>query len=98
MSFSDSANWTPAELIAQYVLELRGDNLFLPYQDYAVIDEWLSSSPGPDELLLVLSEVLPPHFEKLGKGKRSLSGLRGLVLNRIRGLYMRQTGGSNVRE
>jgi hypothetical protein len=86
---------SPAELIAQYVLSLRGEALFLPYQDYAVIDDWLAQSRGIDELLLVLSESLPEYFSKTTRSKPSLIGVRMLVTKRLQALRMREAEGSN---
>ena len=91
MSFLDLDKLPPEDLIVHYVLECRG-GLFLPYQDYQVIDEWLAATRDPDELLLVLSDLLPSYFEAGEKGRsRSLSGLRKLVLSRLKDRVMRQS-------
>jgi hypothetical protein len=93
MSFLDLDKLSTTDLIVQYVLECRGAGLFLPYQDYQVIDEWLGCSSDTDALLLVLSEVLPGFFDVQATGKpRSLSGCRRLVLSRLRDQAMRQPG------
>jgi hypothetical protein len=78
-------------LIVQYVLECRGQGLFLPYQDYQVVDEWLRAAGAngmtPDDLLLVLSEALPAFY---GAGAtanarpRSLAGVKRLVMSRVK--------------
>ena len=90
MSFSDPESMTPAELVAQYVLGLKGSALFLPYQDYAVIEEWLKNSRDVDELLLLLSEVLPNLFDGGSRKKPSLFAVRGFVLKRLQALRMRE--------
>jgi hypothetical protein len=95
MSFTDPSAMSPAELIAQYILSLRGEALFLPYQDYAVIDDWLTQSQGIDELLLVLSESLPEYFSKATRSKPSLVGVRNLVTKRLQALRMREAEGAN---
>lgn len=87
MSFANPQNLTPSELVAQYVLSLKGNALFLPYQDYAVIDHWLANSQSLDELLLILSDLLPPFFTQ--NRKPSLVGIQSLVLNRLTANKMR---------
>ena len=96
MTHVDLDKLAPEDLILHYVLECRGQGLFLPYQDYQIIDEWLGALPDPDELLLVLSEVLPEFFKTTRNGAeadakpRSLSGVRKLVLSRLKDRAMRQ--------
>ena len=93
MSFVDLDTLSPADLIAQYVLECRGQGLFLPYADYQVIAEWLGAVGDADALLLILSDVLPPFFggqKAAGKRPGSLNSVRGLVLSRARDRVMRQ--------
>ncbi len=94
MSYVDLENLAPEDLILHYVLECRGQGLFLPYQDYQIIDEWLGALPDTDEVLLVLSEVLPEFFAPKTPGAqakaRSLSGVRKLVLSRLKDRAMRQ--------
>lgn len=87
MSFGNPQNLTPSELVAQYVLSLKGSALFLPYQDYAVIDQWLANSQSLDDLLLVLSDTLPSFFKN--DRKPSLIGVQSLVLNRLTANKMR---------
>ena len=50
---------TPQSLIADFVLECKGKGSFLPYVDYSIIEEWIKVSQNIDELLLILSDVLP---------------------------------------
>jgi len=96
MSYVDVDTLRPPEMVAQYILACKGQALFLPYQDYAVIDEWLASTPGLDALLLILAEVVPPFFAVQGSRpgartrSRSLGGLRKLVLKRLHDLSMHQ--------
>jgi hypothetical protein len=92
MSYLDLDKLSPVDLIVQYVLECRGAGLFLPYQDYQVIEEWLASSCDADGLLLVLADVLPAFFERgAGQGRpRGLSGCHRLVLSRLKDQAMRQ--------
>jgi hypothetical protein len=93
VSFLDLDRLSPADLVAQYVLECRGQGLFLPYTDHAVIGEWLAAAGDPDELLLILADVLPTFYAKAAaKGRRpgSLAGVRRLVLSRVRDRVMRQ--------
>lgn len=73
------------DLILNYILECRGRGHFLPYQDYQIIDEWIRASPSMDMLLLVLSEILPPFFQKYESRQRfSLKGIEKKVLQRLR--------------
>lgn len=95
MSFIDLDNLSPQDLILQYVLECRSGGHFLPYLDYQIIEEWLLQSPSADDLLLVLSEVLPDFFAKSREGHqpRSLRGARRLVLSRLKDRAMVQASG-----
>jgi hypothetical protein len=63
MSYVDLDKMTPEDVILHFVLECRGAGHFLPYQDYQIIEEWIVAASGDaDELLVVLSDVLPPYF------------------------------------
>lgn len=93
MSFLDLDKLSPEDLILHYVLEVRGRGHFLPYSDYQIIDEWLLAVKDPDELLLVLADVLPDFFAKKAEGggqPRSLAGARRLVLRRLQDRAMRE--------
>lgn len=70
------------ELIAEYILECRGQGHCLPYVDYAVIDEWLRIAQDTDRLLLVLADVLPKFYEAGSRSGpvRTLAGARNLVI------------------
>ena len=101
MSFLDLDKLSPEDLIVHYVLECRGSGLFLPYQDYQIIEDWLAATADADELLLVLSDVLPSYFGK-GTGQsgrpRPLGGCRKLVLSRLKDLGMRKPAVGQGRE
>lgn len=87
MSFVDLDSLSPSALIAQYVLECRGQGHALPYSDYHVIEEWLDAAGDADELLLVLSETLPEHYEAdrcSGRKPRPLAAMRKRILQRLR--------------
>lgn len=88
MSYVDLEKLAPQDLILHYVLECRGQGLFLPYQDHQIIEEWLTALPDPEQLLVVLSEVLPDFFAG-EKKPRSLGGCRKLVLSRLKDRAMR---------
>jgi hypothetical protein len=65
---------SPAEVIAQYVIHCKAAGMCLSYSEYQVIDTWLDAADSNDELLLlVLSEILPPHYQKQGPFKRQSS-------------------------
>jgi len=75
----------PAELVARYVLECKGQGQFLPYDDYNIINDWLSAVKHVDELLLILDEVLPMFFSPEKKRiPRSLKGAHQKVLKKIK--------------
>lgn len=95
MSFVDLDKLSPEDLILHYVLECRGRGHFLPYSDYQIIDDWLKVSPDADELLLVLSDVLPSFFQGDGKrdAPRSLGGANRRVLRRLKDRAMRRVPG-----
>jgi len=87
VSIIDLDKLTPQALVAQFVIECRGQGTFLQYDDYQIIDEWVSSTPDTDTLLLILSEVLPEYFlarNGVRAKARSLKAARKKVLSRIR--------------
>ena len=91
MSILDLDVLSPSDLVAQYVVECRGSGHFLAYLDYQVIDEWLQATKEPDQLLLILSEILPGHFSKAPAGKlRGLGATRKRVLRRLQEHAMRR--------
>ena len=74
-------------IVTQYVVELLGAGHFLSRDDHARIDLWLSQCSSPDELLLILDEVLPARLEKARiKGKKvfSLAAVGKTVERRIK--------------
>ncbi len=77
---------SPRELIAQYVIECRNKGHILPYDDYQVIDAWLSQGVTADQLLLILADILPEVYE--AKASRSfppsLKRVQSRVTKRIR--------------
>lgn len=68
--------------IVQYILELRGQGHFLPYQDYEIVSSWVAAATDEDALLLVLSETLPHFFEKTitGSKPKSLLSVNNKIL------------------
>jgi hypothetical protein len=65
------------ECIAQFVVSIRQSGVFLPYDDYSIIDRWLNISPDVDRIVTVLSELLPPYFDAK-RQKGFLPGLQGI--------------------
>jgi hypothetical protein len=78
---------SPQQLIAQYVIECRGQGLLLPYDEYEIIGQWLAASTSVDELLLILSDILPGYYRSEFPEKRrrpkSLKSLHRRILKRI---------------
>ena len=72
--------------VVQYVLELRAQGHFLPYQDYEIVSAWVEAASSEDELLLVLAEVLPDFFGKVPAGgkPKSLSSVNRKVLKALK--------------
>ena len=72
--------------IVQYILELRSQGHFLPYQDYEIVSSWVEAATDEDELLLVLSEILPEFFGKVPEGSKpkSLSSINKKVLKALK--------------
>ena len=93
MSFLDLDSLTPEDLVVQFVLECRGSGHFLPYLDYQVIEEWIAVATDADDLLLVLSDVLPNFYSGRDDGSKPkpLTSARRLVLSRLKDRAMRQT-------
>ena len=73
------------QLICQYIIETRGQGLFLSYTDYEVVDRWLSLCGGDEDILLfILSEVLPSYYRaSSNKSFRSLKALEQNISKRI---------------
>lgn len=77
---------SPKDLVANYVLECRGQGHFLPYQDYQVLHEWLQYAQSVDDLLVVLSEVLPDFYgvtQSKGAKPRSLLSAKKRVVEKL---------------
>jgi hypothetical protein len=79
----------PEEMVTQFVLECKGKGNFLPYVDYELISSWLKSVSSVDELLLILSDILPKYFGDEGS-KKQLSGVDKLVRASIKDRAMRR--------
>lgn len=82
MSCYDMQRMKTSQLIAQFIIECRASGLFLPYDDYLVIDELLVLEPDSDRLLLVLAEVLPQWYQRFTQQDRTPPQLRK-CLNRL---------------
>jgi len=78
------------EQITQLILECKGSGTFLPYSDYALINEWIKKSSNREELMIILSEVLPEYFTGDNGSKKRLSGVNKLVLACIKDRAMRR--------
>jgi hypothetical protein len=94
MSLIDLDSLPPADLIAQYILELKGSGNILPYTDYECIGAWLKElSNDSDQLLLILSEILPNYFspEKPNNKRRNLKGVDKSVFKAIKEMKMRNS-------
>ncbi len=87
-----------SELVAQYVLECKGQGQFLPYSDYEIIKEWVTCSTDIDDLLLILDEILPRFFDpsKEKVPHRSLRGARKVVLKKLKEAALRKPGVNDV--
>jgi len=72
--------------VVQYILDLRSQGHFLPYQDYEIVASWVNAASEEDELLLVLSEVLPDFFAKVPAGSKpkSLTSVNKKVLRALK--------------
>lgn len=87
MTYVDLDQVSSAQLIALYVVECRGQGHFLPYIDHQIIQEWLTIAPHADDILLILSELLPDYFERQrdqGGKTRSLAGIRRRVYKKLK--------------
>ncbi len=74
MSIMNIDALSPGELIAQYVIQCKSAGICLSYNEYQLIDTWLEAAGQDDELLLlILSEILPPYYERQGPFKRQSS-------------------------
>lgn len=86
MNQDGSAQENLVQEIVQYVVDLRGQGHFLPYEDYAIIEGWISSSTNQDDLLLVIGEVLPDFFSELPEGAKpkSLASVNKKILKALK--------------
>lgn len=91
MSYSDLSKANATELVSQYIIEYRGKGHFLPYQDYNIIRSWLKRVHSSDDLLLVLSEIIPEYYQKHADKTHppSLAKIRKQVERRLREFYNR---------
>ncbi len=74
------------ELVVQYVLECRGRGLQLAYHDYEIISGWVNEYDQRDELIGILSDILPAYFEKRAQKSvpPSLKGVQRKVLRKLK--------------
>jgi hypothetical protein len=64
---NNPSNDSPAEVVASYIIAIKGSGHFLSPLDCQVIQKWLAITEGrSDPILLVLDEHLVDHF-KSGK-------------------------------
>jgi hypothetical protein len=71
--------------VVGYILELRGQGHFLPYQDYEIVADWIKAAGSEDDLLIVLSETLPEFFVvPAGSKPKSLSSVHKKVLKALK--------------
>lgn len=86
MSLIDVNSLTDSGLVSQYVVDVLGHGHFLSRDDQARITRWLSKCESADDLLLILSEILPERVEKArdrGKKVFSLASIGKAVDRRI---------------
>ena len=101
MSIVDLDTLSPKALVAQFVIECRGQGTFLQYDDYQIIDEWVGIAPDIDHLLLVLSDILPSYFSSQRSGAtkaRSLKAARKKVLTKLQESLGRVPGYNGTKE
>lgn len=92
MSFIDLDSLNGQMLITHFVLEHRRQGHVLPYDDNQLISTWLKAAASPDELLLVLSELLPKHYgDSTGGPTRPLRFLHRKVMKKIKEMALRRT-------
>lgn len=71
--------------IVDYILELRGQGHFLPYQDYEIVSGWIDAAGSEDDLLIVMSEILPEFFVvPAGSKPRSLTSVNKRILKALK--------------
>ncbi len=85
MSFVDLSNQSPKSIVSHFILHTKGSGHQLPYADYAIIDEWLQIEPDHERLILILSEMLPPFFEKYSNQNSYLKWIDKKVKKQIVG-------------
>jgi hypothetical protein len=83
MSVLDIDNMQGLDLITHYVLECRAKGHFLPYTDHEIITRWLAAAGNSDQLLVILSDILPEFYSKTPSRPRSLKLVNKKVLRRI---------------
>ena len=68
------------ELITQYILELRGQSVCLPFQEYQVIQKWVHLA-GHDggRLFEILQDTLPDFYSNPQKRPPSLKRIDSRV-------------------
>lgn len=71
-------------MIADFIIENRGQGHYLPYTDYSLIEGWIKAAKNIDDLLLILAEELPRYFEKQsGQIPKSISGINKKILKKL---------------
>jgi hypothetical protein len=86
MTSSPQHNEQFLQHVVHYILELRAQGHFLPYQDYEIVSSWVEAAPAEDDLLLVLADILPEFFGKTPPGSKpkSLSSVNRKILKALK--------------
>lgn len=63
--------------IVQLILEYRNKGAFLSYSELEMVQNWIQNASSQQDLILVLSELLPNHYQNSDPTKhpKSLKGI-----------------------
>ena len=73
-------NSTIMQSVVLFILERTGMSQ-LSYADYSIVEQWIEKSQDLDQLLLILSDIVPSLQE--GSSRLSLAGLNKKVLRQL---------------
>ena len=85
-------NRNDASEVIQLILEYRSKGTFLSYSELELVQNWVKNSPTQEDLILILSELLPLHYEESDPKKhpKSLKGLNKKIIAKLKDVAMQK--------
>ena len=57
MSYLDLDDLGPEEMIARYLLDRKGNGLFLRRSEYKMISKWIEIGCSPEQIVMIIEQI-----------------------------------------